>query len=228
MYDTAAGKFELHKVKGPVPGRGQADVLVYVPSIKKSFYHHGGAQDAWLYDARANAWTRVTPKGPPPPFGIDANACLDRKRNRIYFGGGYYPVAPGPNALWCYDVETNAWIDLQPRGKPCLGCNRYGPNHALLHYDSANDVVVLFYHRLPGAPPDGAFNPGVKALGIYIYDPAANTWTETPLPLAREIGQCPNAFYSPEMNAHFIHCAGDSTDNGVVSVYRYKRPKDTR
>src|SRR5262249_53837646 len=26
MYDTATGKFELHKVKGPVPGRGQADV----------------------------------------------------------------------------------------------------------------------------------------------------------------------------------------------------------
>ena len=43
------------------------------------------------------------------------------------------------------------------------------------------------------------------------------------MPLAKQIGQCPNGFYSPELNAHFIHCAGDSTDNGAFSVYRYKR-----
>ena len=228
MYDTASGKFELHKVKGPVPGVGMADVLVYLPTVKKAFYYRGGPKEAWLYDAPANGWTRLTPKGPLPPFGIDANACLDRKRNRIYIAGGYYPVAPGPSALWCYDIATNAWIDLQPKGKPCLGCNRYGPNQALLHYDSANDVVVLFYHRLPGAAPDGPVNPGVKALGIYIYDPAANTWSETPLPLAKEIGQCPNGFYCPELNAHFIHCAGDSADNGVMSVYRYKKAGDNQ
>jgi hypothetical protein len=222
MYDANTGKFELHKVKGPAPSFGKADVLVYVPGIKKSFYYHGGAKDAWLYDAQKNSWTHVMPKGPPPPFGLDASACFDPKRNRVYIGGGYYPVAPGASAFWCYDVDTNAWLDLQPKGKPCLGCNRYGPNQALMHYDSANDVVVLFYQRLPGAPPDGPVNPGAKALGIYIYDPAANAWSETPLPLAKEIGQCPNGFYSPDMNAHFIHCAGDSADNGITSAYRYK------
>jgi hypothetical protein len=226
MYNTATGQFELHKVKGAFPGIGKADVLVYLPSIKKSFYYHGGAKDAWLYDATSNAWSRITPKGPPPPFGIDANACLDIKRNRIYIGGGYYPLAKGPSAFWCYDVESNVWLDLQPKGKPCLGCNRYGPNHALMHYDSANDVVVLFYHRLPQAPPDGDFNPGAKALGVYIYDPVSNSWSEAPLPLAKEIGQCPNGFYGPDLNAHFIHCAGDSADNGVMSVFRYKRAKD--
>lgn len=223
MFNVDSGKFELHKIEGAFPGIGKADVLVYLPAIKKTFYYHGSAADAWLYDAKTNIWSRLTPAGPPPPFGIDANACLDLKRNRIYLGGGYYPVAPGRSAFWCYDVESNAWVNLAPNGKPCLGCNRYGPNHALMHYDSANDVVVLFYHRLPQAPPDGDVNPGAKARGVYVYDPTSNSWSEGPLPLAEEIGQCPNGFYSADLNAHFIHCAGDSADNGVMSVYRYKK-----
>jgi len=226
MYNVTTAKFELLKAPGAFPGIGKADVLVYVPSIKKLFYWHGGgAKEAWFYDPKANAWSRLAPKGPPPPFGIDANTCLDLKRERIYFGGGYYPVAPGRNALWCYDIKANAWVDLQPKGKPCGGCNRYGPNHALLHYDSANDVVVLFYHRLPQAPPDGDVNPGPKALGVYVYDPESNSWSDIPRPLAKEIGQCPNGFYCPDLNAHFIHCAGDSADNGVMSVYRYKKAR---
>jgi hypothetical protein len=32
-----------------------------------------------------------------------------------------------------------------------------------------------------------------------------------------------NAFYDPLLNAHFFHIAGDSDDNGVIAVYRYKR-----
>jgi hypothetical protein len=223
LYNVATGQFELHKVKGAIPPvGGMAYVLVYLPSLKKSFYYRSGQKDVWLYDAADNTWSKLTPKGPPPPFGIDANACLDLKRGRIYLGGGYYPVAAGPSAFWCYDVAANAWIDLAPKGKPCLGCKRYGPNQALMHYDAASDAVVLFYHRLPQAMPDGDFNPGAKAFGIYIYDPAANTWSETPLPLAKETGQCPSGFFSPDLNAHFIHCAGDSADNGVMSVYRYK------
>jgi hypothetical protein len=41
--------------------------------------------------------------------------------------------------------------------------------------------------------------------------------------MPKEIGPCLNAFYSPQLNAHFIHAAGDSQDNGVMWVYRYKR-----
>lgn len=230
MYDVAAGKFEISKTKGACPGSGFADVLVYVPSIKKSFCWRGGAKDAWFYDPQTNAWTNVAPKGPPPPFGIDANACLDTKRERIYIGGGYYPVSAGPHAFWCYDIKTNAWVDLEPKGKPCGGCNRYGPNKAAMNYDSASDAVVLFYHLLPVAETDGPINPGPEALGIYVYDPTANTWNEKPLPLARELGQskftlCYSSFYSAELNAHFIHAGGDSDDNMFTCVYRYKQAK---
>jgi hypothetical protein len=66
----------------------------------------------------------------------------------------------------------------------------------------------------------------------YVYDPAANSWTADPLPFPKELaamnargGLCYNALCSPELNAHFIHCAGDSHDKGTMWVYRYKRAK---
>ncbi len=48
---------------------------------------------------------RPPPKGPPPPFGLDASACLDTRRNRVYLGGGYFPVVRF-NVVWRTDFET--------------------------------------------------------------------------------------------------------------------------
>jgi hypothetical protein len=132
-------------------------------------------------------------------------------------------VSKGPHAFWCYDLKTNTWIDLQPKGKPCLGCNRYGPNHAIMNYDSANDVVILIFHRWQMNPPDGDVQPGRDSRGVYVYDPAANTWTEKPLAMPKEIGACPSGFYDPDLNAHFVHVASDSGDDGIMWVYRYKK-----
>ena len=92
-----------------------------------------------------------------------------------------------------------------------------------MNYDSANDVVVLIFHRWQMNPPDGDVHPGVESRGVYVYDPVANAWTENPLAMPKEIGQCPSGFYSPELNAHFVHVAGDSADNGIMWVYRYKK-----
>jgi hypothetical protein len=42
----------------------------------------------------------------------------------------------------------------------------------------------------------------------------------------KELCKAPSSFYDPELNAHFIHCAGDSADDGMMLVYRYKeRPR---
>ena len=224
LYDVRTGRWDLRKVDGPSPGNVLANVSAYVPSLKKLFYWQTrDAGDVWFYDPKTNAWSRVKAKGPPPPFGIDASACLDLKRERIYIGGGYYPVAKGPHAFWCYHLRTNTWIDLEPKGKPCKGCKRYGPNHAIMNYDSSNDVVVLIFHRWQMNPPDGDVHPGVESRGVYIYDPAANVWIEKPLAMPKGIGQCPSGFYNPELNAHFVHVAGDSADNGIMWVYRYKK-----
>jgi hypothetical protein len=92
-----------------------------------------------------------------------------------------------------------------------------------MNYDSANDVVVLIFHRWQLNPIDGDIQPGPGSRGIYVYDPAANSWSAKPLAMPKGIDQCPSGFYHPDLNAHFIHVAADSGDNGVMWVYRYKK-----
>jgi hypothetical protein len=61
--------------------------------------------------------------------------------------------------------------------------------------------------------------------GYYVYDPADNKWTgRRPLPRGYPRGVT-NAFYDPKSNAHFLHVAGDSRDNGVVWAYRYRKAR---
>jgi hypothetical protein len=225
LYDVQSGRWDLRKVAGPVPARSAVPLgmtFVYVPAMKKAFYWNPTVQEAWLYDPRKNTWenvwsTKLKPKG-PAPSGIDKVACLDPKRGRIYMGGA--------KDLWCYDLKTNTFIELRPKGKPPADADNYlyGPfstSRSVMNYDSANDVAVLFYHGNVG-PRD----TGKKGRGVYVYDPAANAWGQAPLAVPKEYCKCPSSFYDPQLNAHFIHCAGDSADDGIMLVYRYKRAKD--
>ena len=87
-------------------------------------------------------------------------------------------------------------------------------------YDSANDKVLLVqhsYHYGKNGRPD--------RLGVYLYDPLANAWTEEPLLLPEKLRnmQVKNGFYDVELNAVFLHSAGDSRDDGVIWAYRYKK-----
>jgi hypothetical protein len=65
---------------------------------------------------------------------------------------------------------------------------------------------------------------------VYVYDPETNAWTEEPLPLPEKLRnqQVKNGFYDAALNSVFIHSAGDSRDDGVIWVYRYKNRKDHR
>jgi hypothetical protein len=213
-YDTKTGRWERRAVGGESPRSGFGHVLIYVASKKQTFFWGSGG-DVWFYNHAANRWTKKSPKGPSPPFGIDPTACLDTKRERICMGGGSYPVAKGPNALWIYDIKTNAWIDPRPEGKPCAGSNSYATNIATMTYDSAADLVLVNRH---GGPKDQR--------GLFVYDPRANAWTGRLKPYPRECTwQSVNAFYDEALNAHFFHTAGDSRDDGTMWVYRLKAVK---
>jgi hypothetical protein len=226
LYDVQTGRWDLQKVAGPAPASSPTPLgmtLVYVPSMKKVFFWSPPLQEAWLYDPDKNTWANLKPKGLPAPIAIDKVACLDPKRERIYLGGN--------KGLWCYDLKTNAFIDLKPKGRPPVTSDGYiyGPystSRAVMNYDAANDVVVLCYHDNVGPS-----NTGRKERGVFVYDPAANAWGDAPLAVPKEFCKCPSSFYDPALNVHFIHCAGDSADDGVMLVYRYKnapRPADNK
>jgi hypothetical protein len=220
IYDVQSGRWDMRKVEGPVPARGATTLgmtFVYVPTMKRAFFWEPGTQEAWLYDPQKNTWANLKPKGLPAALGIDKVACLDSKRGRIYLGGN--------KGLWCYDLKANAFMDLEPKGMPPQNVDNYsyGPystGRAVMNYDAANDVVVLFYHGNIGP------NSTQKGRGVFVYDPATNSWGDNPLPVTKEYRQCPSSFYDPERNVHFIHCAGDSADDGVMLAYRYKKVKD--
>ena len=77
-------------------------------------------------------------------------------------------------------------------------------------YDPVNDKVLLVMHSYHYGKPD--------RLGVYVYDPETNTWAEEPLALPEKLRntQVKNGFYDAELNAVFVHSAGDSQDDDVI------------
>ncbi len=212
-FDPRTARWDRRASATPHPRSSFGDVLLYVPSKKQAFFRNN--EGVWFYDPATNRWAAKAPKGPKPPFGIDPTVCHDAKRERIYLGGGSYPVAPpGSNALWAYDVKDNAWVNLRPKGAPCKGSTSYNTNVAAMQYDSVADVVLLF--RYGGKKEER---------GIFAYDPASNAWLDDPRRTFKETDRSINAFYDPDSNVHLFHVAGDSADNGTIWAYRYKKAK---
>jgi hypothetical protein len=219
FFETMTGKWNRLRTATTAPRSSYGDTFLYVPSQKRAFFAHRN-QEVWFYDTEKNVWESVKPEGPPPPFGIDATSCYDPKRERIYLGGGAYPVAPDSgHAFWAYDLKTNRWIDPKPRGKPCRGSNNYGTLNALMAYDPLSDRVLLLYHSYHYSTED--------RMGIYVYDPNANAWDEKPLELPKGLRnrQVKNGFLDAARNAVFLHSAGDSRDDGTIWVYRYRKSR---
>ncbi len=211
MYDTVAGRWDRLKTRSASPVSGFGGSLVYLAARERVFFYQPGDGVHYYYPAW-NDWSEVKARGTRPPFGIDSTCCYDSRRDRIYLGGGSYPVAQGNNALWIWDVKSDSWIDPKPKGKPCNGSNSYATNIAAMHYDLANDTVLVFRHT-----------GSAQECGVFAYDPEHNQWTTVgKLPARWPQGQV-NSFYDPLLNVHFFHVAGDSEDNGVIVAYRYKR-----
>jgi hypothetical protein len=218
FWGPTSGQWDRLRTGTTSPPSSHGDTLIYVPSRREAFFAHR-SQEVWFYHVEKNEWRKVTPEGPAPPFGIDPTSCYDSKRDRIYIGGGSYPTAPKEtHAFWVYDLKADRWIDPRPEGAPCQGSNGYATIHAAMVYDTANDVVLLLFHS--------HFYDDPQRLGVYVYDPATNRWSGEKLELPEKLGknrQAKNGFYDPELNAVFLHSAGDSRDDGSIWVYRYRQ-----
>lgn len=205
MFDPWNRKWHRLKARTRSPVSSYGHVLMFIPSKQMLLFYL--PKQAFYYDPGKNAWHKVATGGPAPPFGIDPTACHDPRRDRVYIGGGAYPVAKGNNALWIYEIQTERWVDPSPLGSG--GGNHYGTNVAVMACDSRKDRVYLFRHG--GGPR-----------GVYIYDANNNAWNDRPVPLPEfwQKGLTANGFFHPELGVQFIHVAHDSRDNGRMIVYR--------
>jgi hypothetical protein len=217
FYDAASGKFDCFPVELAPKGQPYgANQLEYITSKKQFLY--GGADGMWYLDRDRRTWVAVKPGG-TPPTGIDHCSSYDSKRDRIY-----YYQRDGKKAednFLIYDVKTNAWSKPRAKGVAPFAATSY---ESVFNYDSVNDVLVVI--RLYNTKDE----PGWRR-GVYVYDPETNTWAD-PLPLPAEVGKSIRngnyGFYDPELNAYFCHFAGDSTDDGVMWAYRYRRQPENK
>lgn len=210
MFDIKAGMWRRYAVSGRGPGSSHGDALYYLPRFDKVLLFRG--RTLWAYDPVENIWRRGSPAGPKPPFGTDATGCYDQKRQRIYFGGGLYPTAKGPNAFWIYDVADVRFVDPKPAGTP--GGNLFSTNVAMMQCNQAQDTVLVIRHK------------GAER-GVFAYDPKTNRWQkDSDLPKSwpeKYATSGSSGFYHPGLDLHFFHVAGDSQDNGRILVYRYHK-----
>ena len=203
-YDVASGKFERSLANNSTAiNAGGFPQFHYLPS-KKEFFAVGSDTVA-IFDPAKGLWTDAKPKGPSPK-GYDACGCYDSKRNRFYRNDGDASKGEG---LMAYDIESNSWSHLKPTGTAPPPASTNG---AFYEYDARLDLVVAMHFK-------------EKTPGIFVYDPKTNSWAD-PIPFPADGPKfhfAANTFFDPELNAYFCHVAGDSSDNGVMWVYRYKK-----
>lgn len=82
---------------GDLPNGHDARSLMYFDPVGKvALLYERATKQIWTYDPDARAWTRMSPRGPEPPFGEKERvvAYMDPARNVF--------VAIGYGRVWCY------------------------------------------------------------------------------------------------------------------------------
>ena len=204
FYDVATGKFQRSLANNSMTISAGGFPQFHYLSSRKQFFAVGSDTVA-IYDPAKNQWTDAKPKGPIPK-GYDACGCYDSKRSRFYRNDGDDSKGEG---LMAYDIESNSWSHLKPTGIAPPPANT---NAAFYDYDARLDIIVAIHFT-------------GTSTGIRVYDPNTNSWAD-PLPFPAtgpKFHFAANTFFDRELNAFFCHVAGDSNDDGVMWMYRYKK-----
>jgi hypothetical protein len=229
FYDTQTGRWLRRKAEGQGPRTGFAHALVYVPTLKKTLLYQRG-NNFWAYDHANPSWTNITAEGGRPATADgrpsrEGTLCYDSRRDRLYVFNRDQLSVP-----WGYDCKANTFTDLRAKNQPYPASNTYEQGRLMLgstasnvHYDTVADVVVMRLRIKKGTGDPRNING--TSLGLAIYDPAKNEWGKEPVPFPPDVdvGGAWNSFYSPELNVHVYHIAGDSRTNGRILLYRHKR-----
>jgi N-acetylneuraminic acid mutarotase len=211
-YDPAKNTWTALKPEGVNPSARSASPLVYDPVGKRMLLFGGGVydlskerstcyNDTWAYDPVTNTWTKLEPSGPVPAKRWSHALVYEPiGRKIILFGGEVDPRKDKYvfyNDTWAYDPAANTWTELKPSGfAPSV---RSG---AALVYDPVGKKIILF----GGGKEDFNYND------TWVYDPAANTWTELkPSGFAPSARFGAAAVYDPVYRAIILFGGGDDT-----------------
>jgi hypothetical protein len=127
------------------------------------------SDETWVYDYKANAWTKMAPVVHPPAI-IGMEMAYDIESDRVILWGGYnytgtnfdtsWSGEPAENLVWTYDYNADTWEKLPVVDGPAI----------VKEADVETHPVAMDY-----APDlDRVFVCGFDFL--YTYDYNTNTW----------------------------------------------------
>lgn len=112
-------------------------LVVYVPAFDSR------PPETWTYDPAKNLWKNMEPKE-QPRGQAGAGLAYDPFHKLIVLQSGKKATqygGPDDSITWTYDVRTNTWIDLKPKGGPG------NPWVGAMDFDPEHNVFVVFNHR---------------------------------------------------------------------------------
>ncbi len=187
LFDLAAHTWSLWPAPGTVPSN-RLDYFFTSDDANQRILLFGG----WLGTNKSTAmndlyqltypsassqgmqWTQLTQTNPPAPrYGI--GSVIDPPRNRVLLFGGANQVNFTSNDLWAMDLTTRVWTQLTPVGGPPPARNNYA-----IVYDAPRVRMIIH---------GGSQTGSTSYSDTWVYDCAANTWTQVatglPRPAAR-------------------------------------------
>jgi N-acetylneuraminic acid mutarotase len=152
--------------------------MVYDPVNERTLLFGGAVyenrytffDDLWAYDYASNTWTEID-CGPGPSGRFNFMMVYVPEAHGLFMFGGF-SANDRISDTWMYDIEGNAWTELDPPDGPSPRSD------AAIVYDPENGVVILHdgYCRDDSHPGD-----------VWVYDFSVGNWRqmdpdEGPLP----------------------------------------------
>jgi hypothetical protein len=130
-----------------------------------------------------NTWILRSPADgrPIPKFGWEGSGAYDPARRTWIHQGGHDGIPQG-FALFTYGVEKGTWEQVFPDNSPPGSCCVDGANV----FDAANGRFVRFPGAALGHGWQWSRKVKMKASPVWLYDPAAKSWTNMRPPPYKE------------------------------------------
>jgi hypothetical protein len=220
-FDYATNTWEELTPSGSTPPPRMVAYMAYDPTTRHLIMFGGWRDldhadqvgtwldDTWAYDPAADSWTELKPPGTVPSPRGQAAMVYDPSTGRIILFGGSGDAGVF-NDIWAYSPAKNTWTELRPEGP--VPEKRYASG---LGYDSSRHQVVMF----GGANADDS----KYFADIWVYDFAANAWTELKPSGALPGGRrWPTLKYS-EATDQIIMFAGTGPSGDLKDLWAFER-----